>query len=232
MRPAVMRGKKFYTKVWGNGLMKSIVDKDTFFLKADTLISINDSVRKNRKLTAIKHVKIFKSDLQGKCDSLVYNLIDSTINFFRDPVLWADKSQMNGDSIKIQMAKNKIDKLYLRVNSFIISRDSIDNYNQIKGKKITAYFKENKIQKVDVNGNGESIYFATENDTTLVGMNKVICSNMFMHFKENKLQTISFITKPDALFVPPHEILEPDTRLKGFRWRTGEKPIRKEMVSF
>lgn len=227
---AMYRGKKNFTKVWGKGLMKSIVDKDTLYLKADTLISINDSIHKNRKLTAIKNVKIFKNDIQGKCDSLVYNLQDSTIHFFRDPVLWSDKSQMSGDSIKIQMANNKIDKLYLRVKSFIISKDSINNFNQIKGKKITAYFKSNKIQTVDVFGNGESIYFATEKDTTLVGMNKVICSNMLLRFNENKLQNISFLTKPEALFVPPHEILEPDTRLKGFKWRISEKPIKKDMI--
>jgi lipopolysaccharide export system protein LptA len=227
---AIYRGKKNFTKVWGNGLMKSIVDNDTLYLKADTLISINDSINKNRKLVAIKKVRIFKKDIQGRCDSLVYNLQDSTINFFKDPVLWSDKSQMTGDSIKIQMANNKIDKLYLRVNSFIISKDSIENFNQIKGKKITAYFSDNKIQTVDVYGNGESIYFATEKDTVLVGMNKVICSNMLMRFKENKLKNISFLTKPDALFIPPHEILAPDARLKGFRWRISEIPLKKEMV--
>lgn len=227
---AMYRGKKSFTKVWGNGLLKSIVDKDTLFLKADTLISINDSIHKNRKLTAIKHVRIFKKDMQGKCDSLVYNLQDSTINFFKDPVLWSNRSQMNGDSIKIQMANNKIDKLYLRVNSFIISKDSIDNYNQIKGKKITAYFKDNKLKTVDVFGNGESVYFATEKDTVLVGMNKVICSNMMMQFNENKLKNISFLTKPDALFIPPHEIQAPDARLKGFKWRISEIPLKKDMV--
>ena len=227
---AMYRGKKHFTKVWGNGLMKSVVDKDTLYLKADTLISINDTIHKNKKLTAIKKVRIFKNDLQGRCDSMVYNLQDSTINFFKDPILWNDKSQMTGDSIKIQMANNKIDRLYLRVNSFIISKDTIENFNQIKGKKITAYFKDNKIQTVDVFGNGESIYFATENDTTLVGMNKVICSNMLMRFKENKLQNISFLTKPEALFIPPHEIMGPDSRLKGYRWRIAEKPLKKDMI--
>ena len=227
---AMYRGKKYFTKVWGKSLMKSIVDKDTLYLKADTLISINDTIHKNRKLTAIRDVKIYKNDLQGRCDSLVYNLQDSTINFFDDPVLWNDKSQMTGDSIKIQMAHNKIDKLYLKVKSFIISKDTMENFNQIKGKKITAYFKENKIQLVDVFGNGESIYFATENDTSLVGMNKVICSNMLMRFKENKLQNISFLTKPEAQFIPPHEISAPDARLKGFKWRIAEKPLKKDMI--
>jgi hypothetical protein len=36
--------------------------------------------------------------------------------------------------------------------------------------------------------------------------------------------------KPDAKFVPPHEITEEDTRLKGFEWRFKERPVREDVV--
>ena len=73
-------------------------------------------------------------------------------------------------------------------------------------------------------GNGESIYFALEGDTSLVGMNKVFCSDMTVRFVGKKVKTITFLKKPDAIFIPPHEILEPEKRLKGFRWRKAEEP--------
>lgn len=221
-------GKKHYTKVYGNAFMVALLDKDTLFLKGDTLISINDSIKKKKSLTAFHHVRVFRHDLQAICDSMIYNMRDSSINFYKDPVLWANKSQLTGDTVKVQMAKNKIDKFYLRTNSFVISTDSIRNFNQIKGKRIVGSFTNNKLQNVKVNGNGESIYFATENDTILIGLNKVLCSNMNIKFVDNKLKDISFLTKPDAKFIPPHEIDEPTRRLKGFRWRITEKPERKQ----
>jgi hypothetical protein len=91
---------------------------------------------------------------------------------------------------------------------------------------MTALFHDNSISRVDVNGNGESIYFALENDSALVGMNKVACSDITIGFLNEALNTISFIKSPDAQFIPPHELQEPDRRLKGFAWREKERPTR------
>ena len=118
----------------------------------------------------------------------------------------------------------------MNVNSFIISKDSMRNYNQIKGRKMTALFDSSSITRVDVKGNGESIYFALENDSALVGMNKVACSDITIGFRNKALNTISFIKSPDAQFIPPHELQEPDKRLKGFAWREKERPTKGQVV--
>jgi len=232
-------GKTGITKVYGKALMKNVSGPgDTLYLAADTLVSIDpkkDTTTKGpptKKVLGFPNVKIFKADLQGKCDSLVYNFADSTIYFYRDPVMWSGGSQMEADSMHVQLANNKIDKLFLRVNSFVISEDSLRNYNQIKGKTLTALFNaKSKIERVKVDGNGESLYFALDDkDSLLIGMNKVQCSKMVIRFVKNKVNKISFITKPDALFIPPHEIEEPDKRLKGFLWRIKEKPKEQEVI--
>ena len=218
-------GKKGYSKVFGNPVMKSYAEPDTLFIIADTLISIDNNIAADKRLYAYRHSKIFRTDIQGKCDSLVYNFGDSTIHFFREPVLWSDGNQILADSIHIQMANKAIDKLHMNTNSFIISTDSLKNFNQVKGRKMVAYFQKNTIQKVDVFGNGESLYFALEGDTAVMGMNKVICSDMVIHFDSSKVSTISFLTSPEGLFIPPHEIEEPARRLKGFKWRITERPL-------
>ena len=117
-----------------------------------------------------------------------------------------------------------------RGNSFIVSRDTIGDFNQIKGRDMVANFRNSQIDKVNVLGNGESIYYALEKDTVMVGMNKIICSNMLIKFKEGQVNSISFYTNPDASFFPPHEILEPESKLKGFAWREEERPLKKDVV--
>ncbi|MBY0427164.1 MAG: hypothetical protein K2Q22_16135, partial [Cytophagales bacterium] len=189
------------------------------------------TIRKKKMLLAYRHVRIFRKDLRGICDSLVYNRIDSMFSLFRDPVLWNDGNQITSDTTFIHMANKKIDRIRLRTNAYTVSRDSLWNFNQAKGKNMVAYFKNNKIKSIDIRGNGESLYFALDGDTILTGMNKVLCSNMMIKFTPNsKLSTISFLTKPDGKFVPPHEISEPDKRLKGFKWREKEKPQRSDFI--
>lgn len=218
-------GKTGLSKVFGRPIMKNYSEADTLFIIADTLISIDNNIQANKRLFAYHHTQIIRSDIQGKCDSLVYNFADSIIYLHRDPVLWSEGNQILADSINMQMANKTIDKLHMNVNSFIISTDSLQNFNQVKGRRMVAHFVKSNIQKVDVFGNGESLYFALEGDTSLIGMNKVICSDMVIHFDSSKVNTISFLTSPEGLFIPPHEIQEPERRLKGFKWRITERPV-------
>ena len=126
--------------------------------------------------------------MQAVADSLSYLSIDSTMTFYRNPVLWNIDNQMTADTIKMEIRKKNIDRIFLTSNSFVAGEDELKNFNQIKGRKMTAYLKNKRIHHVDVEGNGESLYYALEEkklkiDTVqarlilLTGVNKIICSN-------------------------------------------------------
>ncbi|HNP94488.1 MAG TPA: OstA-like protein [Cyclobacteriaceae bacterium] len=232
------------TKVYGNAYLAKIADdNDTLFLTADTLVSVESPDPAKKKLLAYHNVKIFKSDLQGIADSVVYVAHDSILYFFNDPVLWTEENQMTADSIRMLITNKTIDKIFLVNNSFVVSEDSLSHFNQIKGRKMTAIFDGKAINHVDVMGNGESIYYAlqelekksegqdsVQTIAVLTGMNKIICSNMKINFKEGKVNNISFYVRPDASFIPPHEIREGDKKLRGFVWRKKEKPEKEDVV--
>ncbi|MCB2379774.1 hypothetical protein LGH70_19415 [Hymenobacter sp. BT635] len=217
-------------KVYGGSpVMRNISDNDTLYLAADTLVSVEGRPPKNEAgvLYAYPKVKIFRTDLQGRCDSLTYDRQDSIIYLNKRPVLWTDQNQLTADSMEIRQRRKKIDQMRLYANSFIIGQDTIRNYNQVKGRNMIAYFVNNKIKKVDVLGNAESIYYALEGDTAVTGVNKALSANMALRFADNKLQTITFLTNPDASFIPPHELKAEDEKLKGFTWRASERPTRR-----
>jgi len=214
-----------FSKVWGRTKVRFYMQKDSLFMIADTIYSTNQNDSTKRLMRAYHNVKMFRADMQARCDSLSYLATDSMIRLFRDPVLWNGKNQVTGDSIMLQMNRKKLEKMYAHPNAFVIQEDTLGNYNQLKGREMTAYFKANKINRVDVNGNGQNIYFALEKDTVLTGMNKVVCASMIVRFDStNKVSTINFIKDPDAVFIPPHELAEPDKKLRGFRWLEKEKP--------
>ncbi|RYU76717.1 hypothetical protein EWM57_18420 [Hymenobacter persicinus] len=218
------------TKVYGSSpVMRNISDGDTLYLAADTLISVENRGPKTTAgiLYAFPKVKIFRKDLQGRCDSLTYDRQDSIIYLNKKPVLWADKNQLTADSMELRQRKGKIDQMRLYANSFIAGEDTLLNYNQVKGRNMVAYFVDNKIKKVNVLGNAESLYFALDGDTALTGMNRAVSANMTLRFAANKLQTISYLTNADASFIPPHELKADDRRLKDFSWRPKERPTRR-----
>lgn len=229
-------------KVYGNAWMAKVGDDgDTLFLTADTLVSIENNNPSKKRMLAYSHVKIFKSNLQGKADSLVYFSSDSVLYFYESPVMWTTENQMTGDTIRVVLKNQNVDKVFLMSNAFVVAQDSLGNFNQMKGKRMTAIFRNKTIHHVDVDGNGESIYYALQEEEQdldslilqivyVSGMNKMICSNMKLNFLDGKIDNFSAYVRPDATFTPPHEIKPEDERLKGFIWRDQERPIREDVV--
>ncbi|MFA0963065.1 OstA-like protein [Roseivirga sp. BDSF3-8] len=218
------------TKIYGRAVMKKILGQDTVYLSADTLVAIDSKVEAEKRVLAYPDVRIWKTNLQGRADSLAYYVADSLIRFFEDPILWSDKNQIEGDSIWITLRDGGIENMFVKQNSFVVSEDTLGNYNQVKGRNMVARFRDNAIKIVDVEGNGESIYFALENDSIMTGMNKIICSNMRLFFEDNQLSKINFYVEPDASFFPPHEIAAAQRTLPGFVWRIEKRPTLQDVL--
>ncbi|TAH20978.1 MAG: hypothetical protein EAZ08_04520 [Cytophagales bacterium] len=191
----------------------------------------NVKVTPKKQLFAYRNVKVYRKDFQAKCDSLFYNIADSTIRFFFEPIIWAKNSQMTADSIRAMLRNNVIDRIFLKDRAFVISLDTLKQFNQTKGREIEAIFKKSEIRKVVVKGNAESLYHILENDTLFTGLNYMKCSDMDIHFNDSsKLEEIMFRGAPDAKLIPPHELKKEDKELKDFNWRIQEKTEQGEVL--
>jgi lipopolysaccharide export system protein LptA len=218
-----------YSKVYGRALVRKYFEADTLFMIADTLITQDSEIPEDRYMLAFPDMRMIKSTLAGRADSMAYTYADSTVCLCSDPILWNNKSQITADSIRFLLANEEIDQALLIDNAFAITRDTVANFNQIKGRKMTAYFSEGDIELLDVEGNGESLYFALENDTTFKGLNTLLCGRIIMEFQEGAVSRISHSIKPEASFTPPHLIEVDQKQLKGFTWRSDERPNRQSI---
>jgi len=216
-----------FGKVYQNAYLRKMIQGDSLFIKADTLFSNQEEG--NKYLLAYHDAKLYKSNLQGIADSVSYNFSDSTIYMYQDPVIWSEDSQISADSLNIELKENRIDKMILRKNAFVISRDSLKNFNQIKGREMDVFFKNSVIDHTDINGNGESIYFVQESPG-VTSMNKMLCSNMAIYFENNFVSKLKAYKEVDGRLIPPIEIEGPERRLRGFKWRVDEKPKLREIV--
>lgn len=226
----------FYNEKLGSTLItdKAVliqqIERDTLFLHADTLFAIFDSTRVGKIMYAYHKAKFFKTDLQGLADSLVYNFKDSLITMFYNPVLWTEKNQLTADTISIVMKNKKIDKMNLYSSSFVISQDDSIRFNQVKGKNLTGFFADNELKQIHVYGNGETVYYVRDGDSLIIGVNIARSDSLKIFVDKNEIQTISFISKPEATLYPESELSRKDTILKNFRWEDAKRPARREDI--
>lgn len=223
---AIMNQKINEATVTGLPYITYIIEQDSMFIHADTLFSYQNTQNK-KVLNAYHDVKLFKSDIQAKCDSLSYNEADSLIEFFHQPVLWSEANQITGDSIQITIKDQAFDKLYVVNHAFMISEEDSTMYNQIKGKLMIGHFVDNALNKINVIGNGQSIYYSKDEKENITGVNKADCSNMIIHIKDNQVSSLSMLVKPDGTYYPTDQFPENLKRLKDFKWRGAEKPLEK-----
>ncbi|MDP3467273.1 MAG: OstA-like protein [Daejeonella sp.] len=214
------------------------IDPQTEKGKSDTLkkvVLLSDSVStdtaKSRIVIAYHRAKIFKSDLQARADSMFFSYADSTVRCFVNPMIWAQGSQLSGDTVFLQMKNKKMDNMLLQHNSFIVNTEDADstNFNQIKGKIITGYFRDNKLNSMFVDGNAESVYYVKE-DSSYTGLNHLVSGRLKILLKDSKLQSITAIHSVDASITPMADLKEEEKVLKGFIWKPRDRPKSKEEI--
>lgn len=216
----------------GRPLMKSLIDRDTLYMSADTLTTYKpDSSSDVRLLLAHLDVRIFKSDLQVACDSLSFSSKDSIFWFFKLknlPVIWSDTSQFSGDTIRMSMKNKKLDRIWLRQNSLVINSEDEQLFNQIKGRNTTAFFRDDQVREMLVEGNAQAVYYAVDDDRAYIGVNETQCSEMRLYFGDNKVESIKFYTEPTGKFSPMKKAGKDSKRLDGFFWEKTRRPKKVE----
>jgi lipopolysaccharide export system protein LptA len=209
----------------GRPLMTSLIEEDTFYMSADTLISFHDQPEDSlRMLLAYNDVRILKTNMQAIADSVTYSSRDSLFELFNNPIIWSDTTQFTADTMYMQLANGKIDRIYLHDNALILNSPDEVFFNQIKGKDITAYFYDNELRRMLVEGNAESIYYALDEEKAYVGLNKTLCSKMLLNFDDNQIQEIRFYAQPKANTYPMGQVNHTAMRLKGFKWEIQKRP--------
>ncbi len=209
-----------------------VSNSDSLFLHADTISAKTESDTSGigyRLMKAYYGCRIFSEDLQAKCDSLSYSFQDSVIRFYRDPIIWSEENQLTSDSMAIFTKNQKADRLELYNSAFVASQVDSSRFNQIKGRSLTGYFQNNELYKIEVKGNGESIYFLLDGED-VAGVNQTKCANMEAYIEKGDIKEIYEYQNPDGYIDPPGA-LSPDLyRLADFAWYDRLRPRNKEDI--
>ena len=223
---------KAYNDVGKPVLKNEVSEGDTLLLSGDTLISYtvaigHDSigVDTHRYFQAFANVELINAEMQGVCDSLSYNGQDSVFTLFGAPFMWADSSQYSGDTIVMAMVDNKIKNVDLLDNAMILSTTDLQFFDQIRGKKINAYFKDGDIDHMKVRGGAESVYYMKDDEDYYTGVNETKCSNMIFIFGDGELLQTRYYKEPTSKLSPMQKANHEAIKLKGFNWQIAKRPM-------
>ncbi|MCB0537341.1 MAG: OstA-like protein [Chitinophagales bacterium] len=205
-------------------MLKVDQDGDTLFLRGDIIHTKENPEHGFKEFWSFNSVRIFKSDLQGIADSLFFSYQDSIMRMFDEPILWNENNQMLGDTIFVYTVNEKVDKVRFFENGFVSMFSKGDLFDQIRGKTITALFKDNEMQKMIADKNAESLYYGKNDDEEYVGANNANSERIIVYMKEKEVDHITFIKEPEALFTPMRMLSESNKYLKGFTWHIALRP--------
>ena len=203
---------------YGTPLLSIPLSGDTLYLTADTLVQ--EKLINQHHVKAYPKVTFKTSEIFGSCDSMSFNSRKEQIYMHKKPVVWVNDFQLTADTLSMQLLDNVLQWALFDQNAFIASKvDSTPTFNQIGGEHMKAYFLDNELTNIAVNGNGESIYFITDEENKKPkSINKIICSNMNILIRERSIEQIKFYKKPKAVLLPIDQIETSDLLLKKFKW--------------
>jgi lipopolysaccharide export system protein LptA len=217
-----------YAFVTGYPTYSMKVEDDSLHIYGDTLYSRKVDSLGHKVINIWPRVKFFKDDLQGKCDSLVYQDSDSSIYMFKDPVVWDDSTQITGKHIIVTLKDGTLDSLKVYSDAFVISHEDYDFYHQIKGRDMFGKFVDDNIKRILVVGNGQSLYVIREDEDVenppYVGVSRAECSEILIVFDDGEIDQITYMKQAESKTYPMEDVNSDLLKLDGFYARFNERP--------
>jgi len=178
------------------------------------------------------NVRMFRKDLQLRCDSLRYNDLDSIARCYKEPFVWNDGNrQYTSDSLFVLVKNGGADRASLMSNALILTQETENYFDQIKGTDVMAFFDSTSaLRRFDALGGATALFYLQENDEYAT-VNKVECKMMSATMKDGSLEKVYYFDNPKNNAYPIVQLPPSDKRMKGFNWNPEDRPTGKEDIT-
>lgn len=227
------------------GLDSLAVGLDSLAVGVDSLASATDSLAVQKDsipepldstkisfITAVKNVKLYKSDIQIACDSLAYNDLDSLVRMYERPVVWNESNrQYSADSLFAVLKNQSLQKASLMSNAFIIIKEDTLCYDQIRATEMLAYFDTTgALSRFDAMGDANAIFYLQE-DSVYATVNKSEAKMLSAYFKNGDIDRVYYFESAKNDGYPVAQMTSEERVLKGFSWQPELRPSGRQDVT-
>lgn len=212
----------------------------SFLAAADSTLTVADSLLSAPQPDTTKYgfaiglgnVKIFRQDMQVRCDSMRYSDLDSIARFYKDPVIWNEGNrQYYSDSLAVLVRDQRMERASLMSNAFVVTQEDSLLFDQIRGAEIMAYFDTTAaLKRFDALGGALGVFYLRENDK-LATVNKVESKMLSGNFVNGELDRVYYYDTPKNDAYPVVQFPESERLLKGFKWIPENRPSGKKDIT-
>ncbi len=246
--------------VTGNALATEYSKPDTIFMHGDSISAfidvkevpvdslgnILDEIKDSTEVEMVDdtthyvivhpHVRFFRKDIQGLCDSLTYVQEDSMLYLDVHPVMWSglvnapSTRQIFGGTIHVHFNDSTADWAYLPQSGFVAEAIEGDFYNQLSGKEMKAFFVNQDLKHLDVKGNVQAVFLPQENDSTYNKITNIESSFLAADFNNRQLEKMKLWTQTNGTVTPLYLAKRSLYYLPQFKWYEHLRPLSPEDV--
>ncbi len=198
---------------------------DSLAVQQDTIPPAPDST-KIGFLFANKDIKIFRKDMQVRCDSLRYSDLDSIARLYKNPIVWNEGNrQYNSDSLFVLLRNEKMERANLLSNAFVHTEEAGGYFDQIKSTDIIAYFSDStSLRRFDALGGVTCLFYLEENDA-IATVNRTESKMMMATFDaEGNVDHVYNFDSPKSDAYPVVQLPAAEHKLRGFNWQPELRP--------
>lgn len=221
-RKAILRGnygyydeKREYALATDSAFAIEYSQQDSLFIHGDSMIMVSDSVYRN--IRAYDNVRFYRPDFQGVCDTMNYVGRDSTVYMIGNPVVWNQNNQVSGERIEVLMNDSTVERAYVKEFAFVVQKRRVnEQYNQLSGKNMTAYFEKGDLHHVLMEGNAQSRYYIVDDKNSIIGLNATESTHLSADIDKNEVKKVKIWSQPKAKLTPLPLLELGDDKLEGF----------------
>ena len=170
-----------------------------------TAVAVQDTVAVRdttpiRYVHAWNNVKMYRSDIQAACDSMVFFELDSIARLFGRPILWNEvRNQLTAEDMQLLFRNGNFDRGSMITDAWIISQQDSVHFNQIKSTEMLGWFRDNKIYRFDALGGVTAIFYMVDEDVVTT-INLKEAKSMTAALKDGTAQRLLYMEtiKSDA----------------------------------
>lgn len=208
-------------------------------LQIDTLASeliVTDSLRIDT--TVVRHVRayhrarIYRTDVQAVADSIQFSSADSSLTMYYDPIVWTENQQILGEKIIVYMNDSTVDWAHVIGQSLFVQWNDSVHFNQITGRETKAWFKDGHLDRANIRGNVECIFYPEEDDSVMIGMNTLTASDLQAFFSDGTVSRIKVTGASNGVMYPMSQLEKSKMYLANFNWFDFIRPIDPEDVFY
>jgi hypothetical protein len=128
----------------------------------------------------------------------------------------------------VYLNDSTVEWAHVENQALIVEQVDTNQFNQISGRDIKAFFSNGDIDKTDVTGNVRVIYYYTEEgDSIAFGMNTTECSYLTAFMKERQVDKLFIKEQSNGVFYPITQIPSGKDKLPNFAWLNKLRPLSK-----